>query len=160
MANLQARGTTPDAWQQAIAAFHETSSACVLSVTGGGASAIARLLEVPGASHTILEAIVPYAPAALDSWLARPPEQYCSRETALAMSAAAYARAERLSGKPADSARSIESGAEPQRRLLGIGCTASLVSSRPKRGDHRVHLAVHSSDATAWVSVTLAKGAR
>ncbi len=42
----------------------------------------------------------------------------------------------------------------------GIGATASLVSTRPKRGPHRVHVAWQSADRTVVVSCELQKGAR
>ena len=44
--------------------------------------------------------------------------------------------------------------------LLGIGCTASLASDRPKKGEHRFHIAVQSYNATSVVSLVLKKGAR
>ncbi|MFM8289563.1 MAG: hypothetical protein ACKOGA_22975, partial [Planctomycetaceae bacterium] len=43
---------------------------------------------------------------------------------------------------------------------VGVGCTAALVSDRPKRGEHRCHVAVHSAFGTRLVSLTLSKGAR
>ena len=47
---------------------------------------------------------------------------------------------------------------EPRRTLRGIGVTASLVSNRPKRGPHRVHVAWQSIDATVAISCELEKG--
>ena len=44
--------------------------------------------------------------------------------------------------------------------LVGVGCTASLVSDRPKRGAHRVHVAWQSKSATVTYSVELVKGRR
>jgi len=46
------------------------------------------------------------------------------------------------------------------RHLIGLGCTASLASDRPKRGDHRVHVAYQTRDTTAEFSLILAKGRR
>lgn len=45
-------------------------------------------------------------------------------------------------------------------RFVGVGCTASLVSASPKRGDHRAHVAAYSGDRTVACSLTLAKGRR
>src|SRR5712671_4534986 len=113
----------------------------VIAVTGGGSGAISSLLEVPGASASVLEAIVPYAATALAAWLGRTPDHYCSERTARAMAMASFQRAQELSS------------ADPH-TLLGIGATASLASNRPKRGPHRIHVAWQSADTTAVTSCT------
>jgi nicotinamide mononucleotide (NMN) deamidase PncC len=132
--------------QQLVREIHATPVRLVIAVTGGGSGAIGQLLQVPGASRTVLEAIVPYSPAALGEWLAGPPEQACSSETARAMAMAAFLRACRLDDSAAARA--------------GVACTASLASDRPKRGPHRVHLAVQSAAVTEERSLQLVKGAR
>jgi len=150
------RPLTPDDdddWTGTIRAIHDSSVRMVLSVTGGGAGAISRLLEVPGGSRTVLEGRVPYAASALAEWLGRPPEQACSRATALGMAAVAERRVRQLDGEAV-----VAAGARPL--WLGVAATSALVSDRPKKGDHRSHLAVHSSRATHAVSVTLSKGLR
>jgi nicotinic acid mononucleotide adenylyltransferase len=48
----------------------------------------------------------------------------------------------------------------PGERVVGLGCTASLATDRPKRGDHRFHIATRSADKLASYSLTLKKGAR
>ena len=65
-----------------IRSIHASSLRYVMAVTGGGAGAIGRLLEVPGGSRTLIEARVPYAAAALSDLLHAPPESYCSSATA------------------------------------------------------------------------------
>jgi hypothetical protein len=128
-----------------IAALHQAPFRCALAVTGGGAAAVGWLLSVPGGSRTVLEAVVPYAESALCDYLGRRPESFCSSATACLLAARAHGRARRLApGEPA----------------VGLGCTASLASDRPKRGEHRFHLAVHDGVRTATHSLTLAKGAR
>src|SRR5438445_478539 len=112
-----------------IESLHRAPGRCVLALTGGGAGAAAMLLEVPGASRTILEVIVSYDDQALADFLGRRPEQACSPEAAREMAERAYSRARCLS---------------PLGLVVGIGCTASLVTDRPKRGDHRLHVAVHA----------------
>jgi len=121
----------------------------VIVVTGGGASAISKLLSVPGGSRTLLEAVVPYSETALTDWLGKAPEHFCVEETALAMAAVAFERAAVL-GQPGGACDS----------LMGIACTASLVSDRPKRGDHRCHVATQSGSETRAWTLVLAKGAR
>jgi hypothetical protein len=48
--------------------------------------------------------------------------------------------------------------AEPE--VVGISCTAALVSDRPKKGEHRCFIAVQGADFTASLSLVLEKGAR
>lgn len=126
--------------------IHDTPQKIVLYITGGGSGAVSELLRVPGASRTLLEAVVPYTARALDDLLGGPPEHYCSPATARSMAVAAYHRA--LALREAD---------EP---VAGIGCTASLASDRPKRGDHRCHVAVQDRASTTTYSFTLTKDAR
>jgi nicotinamide mononucleotide (NMN) deamidase PncC len=133
--------------QQLVERIHASATPLVLAVTGGGSGAIAAMLEVPGASATVLEAVVPYSAAALTQWLGGPPDHYCSERTARAMAMAAFERARALSD------------AGPH-TLRGIGATSSLVSNRPKRGPHRVHVAWQSASTTATVSCEFDKGAR
>jgi hypothetical protein len=111
----------------------------VIAVTGGGSGAISVLLQTPGASRTILEAVVPYSFAALVDWIGAKPEQACSAATARAMAMAAFMRARELAPDAA------------QETWLGVGATASLATDRPKRGERRGHLAYHRYDVT-WES--------
>jgi nicotinamide mononucleotide (NMN) deamidase PncC len=127
--------TTPNI----IERIHASGRPFVIAVTGGGSGAISSLLEVPGASASVLEAIVPYAATALADWLGGTPDHYCSERTARAMAMAAFERARELSD------------ADPN-TLRGVGATASLASNRPKRGPHRVHVAWQSADTTAVIS--------
>jgi hypothetical protein len=51
------------------------------------------------------------------------------------------------------------SNVEPH-RLRGIGAAASLITTRPKHGPHRVHVAWQSAEMTVAYSCELAKGQR
>jgi hypothetical protein len=139
--------TRPSVLAQQI---HARPGLGVLSVTGGGSPAISDLLGEPGASRTVLEAVVPYAAAALVDWLGGLPDHFCSAATARAMAMAAYRRAQRLA--------TGDTAADGP--LFGLGCTASLASDRPKRGPHRVHAALQTAAATVTHSLELEKGAR
>lgn len=130
-----------------IERVHAAGRGCVVSLTGGGSRAIADLLSVPGASATVLEAIVPYAATALAQWLGGKFDHACSEPTARAMAMAGFARARKLSV------------ADPH-TLCGIGATASLASTRPKRGPHRLHVAWQTAEATVSYSCELVKGKR
>jgi hypothetical protein len=84
----------------------------------------------------MLEAVVPYSFAALVDWIGGKPDQACSEATARAMAMAAFMRARELT---------VDADVE---KLMGVGCTASLATDRPKRGERRVHLAVQHFDRT------------
>ncbi len=84
--------------------------------------------------------------AALAMYLGFAPAQASSAATAIAMARAARTRAARLA--PA--------GTEP----AGLGATAALVSDRPRRGEHRFHIACATGAGVAHCSAVLAKGRR
>ena len=63
---------------------HAAGTRIVIAVTGGGSRAISALLGVPGASRSILAAVVPYAAEALIDWLGGRPDEFCSERTARA----------------------------------------------------------------------------
>jgi nicotinamide mononucleotide (NMN) deamidase PncC len=133
--------------RQLIERVHASGKHLLLAITGGGSRAIASLLEVPGASASVVGAIVPYAPAALECWLGGAVDQHCSERTSRAMAMTAFERARQFCH------------ADP-RTLRGIGATASLATTRPKQGAHRIHVAWQSAEATVSCSCELAKGQR
>lgn len=118
----------------------------MIAITGGGSQAIGKLLSVPGGSGSLLEAVVPYSVEALTEFLASEPDQACSESTGRAMAMAAWMRARRLG--------------TDSRSLVGVGCTASLVSDIPKRGEHRIHTGVQTAEKTTSYSLVLLKGER
>jgi hypothetical protein len=127
--------------------LHGSPHSGVIAVTGGGALLLADLLTVAGASATVLEARVPYAATALAQFIGAVPEQACSVATACDIAMAAFQRAHALATD------------EPQ-YLFGLGCTASLATSSPKRGEHRAHIALQTLAETRTWSVTFTKDAR
>lgn len=133
------------ALQRIVEGIHASGRRCVLAITGGGSGAIADLLRVPGGSRVLLEAIVPYEHDTLVDFLGHEPAQACSPETAIAMARRALARARARAG---------------QSRPVGVGATASLVSDRPKQGDHRCHVAFADGERVEVVSVVMEKRLR
>lgn len=137
----------PDAaWQKLIAQLHASGRKAGLAITGGGSGAIGELLRVPGGSRLLLEAQVPYDTQALEAFLGFAPAQASSAETAIAMARSARIRAARLAPTGSD--------------VVGLGATAALVSDRPRRGEHRFHIATLSSQGIAHATGVLAKGRR
>ena len=70
-----------DPTRHLIQAIHDSPPRAVLAAAGAGSRALADLLGVPGASRTLLEALIPYAADSFDEFLGLRPEQYVSEET-------------------------------------------------------------------------------
>ena len=109
--------------------LHATHWQGVLYLTGGGSLLLSDLLSIPGASNTVLEATVPYASQALSELLGSAPDQAASAQTGRALSTRAYQRA-------------LDLGAT---QAFGIGLSASLSSSSPKKGQTRAHWAIQTA---------------
>lgn len=116
-----------------------------LVATGGGTAAIPGLVALPGASRVVVEALVPYARPAVDALLGGAQESYCSTRAARRLAMAAWERARAAAGPEA---------------AVGIACTASLATLDPKRGEHRVFVAVQTLGETSMAALLLAKDAR
>ncbi|KAG7016735.1 hypothetical protein SDJN02_21845 [Cucurbita argyrosperma subsp. argyrosperma] len=130
----------------AVDAIHLSPTQAVLYLSGGASQAIGWLLSVPGASGTVLEAVVPYSRPSMIQLLGKVPSQCCSRKTAEEMALLAYNRALKLS--------------RPGYPVLGVGFTGSLATTHPKFGDHRMHMSTRLANRR-WVStITLSKGLR
>jgi hypothetical protein len=137
----------PDAaWQQLISTLHGSGRKAALAITGGGSGAVGELLRVPGGSRLLIEAQVPYDEMALAAFLGFAPAQACNSATAIAMARTARARAAKL----------VPAGTD----LVGLGATAALVSDRPRRGEHRFHIAFANAAGIAHCTCTMAKGRR
>ncbi len=136
-----------DATRNLIQAIHDSPPRAVFAAAGAGSQALADLLGVPGASRTLLEALIPYTADAFDEFLGGAPEQYVSAETGRRMAGRALARARHL--------REME--AWP---LVGLACTATIVTDRPKKGEHRAHVAAWTPARLRIYALRLEKGAR
>jgi Cytidylyltransferase-like len=134
------------AWPQLISALHASGRKAALAITGGGSGAIGELLRIPGGSRLLIEAQVPYDEQALAAYLGFAPAQASSADTAIAMAEAARSRASRLAPAGTD--------------VVGLGATAALVSDRPRRGEHRYHIAFANAAGIAHCTCVLAKGRR
>jgi nicotinamide mononucleotide (NMN) deamidase PncC len=118
--------------------LHASPWSGVFYITGGGSLLLSELLTTAGASATVLDAQVPYALGALAGILGRAPEQACSDVTARAMAMTAFQRARRLgAGQP-----------------FGLACTASLATTREKRGAQRAHVALQTEEMTYSAHLT------
>lgn len=136
-----------------VSALESAGARVVLVAAGGGSEAISHLVTCPGASGVILEAAMASARPAVDGWLGGPPESYCASGTARLLAMAAFQRACALARHdmpPPDAAAAA----------CGVGVTAGLRTRRPKRGEHRIFVAVQRLAATRVAGLVLEKGAR
>ena len=130
-----------------IALLHASPWYGSFALTGGGVGLAAQLLAVPGASGTVADVRVPYAAAALRHLLGSTPEQASNLSTAQAMAMAMLRN-------------TLQLGCPDAATAFGFALTASLATQSPKRGQHRVHLAIHTLAALHSVSLIMNKGAR
>ncbi len=132
--------------QEIVTRIHDSPHQAVVALAGAGSRALAWLLGRPGASRTVLEALVPYGPKSMIDFLGFDPEQAVSGKTARSMAKAAYQRAQCLG--------------QPDAQLVGLACTAALVTDRTRRGQNRCHVAAW--DDAGWISydLVLEKGRR
>lgn len=131
---------------QLVQSIHDSPGRVMIVSAGAGIQAITWLLGVAGASRTLLEALVPYDESSFDSFLERKPKQYVAIETAGYMAGQAVSRA-----------RQLWRGSEP---IVGLACTATIVTDRPKLGEHRAHIVAWSQEKISLYSLHLCKGAR
>ncbi len=129
-----------------VEAIHANPTKVALVVSGAGGRVLSWLLGVSGASRTLLEAVVPYSTQAMIAYLGWQPEQVVSRQMAVSLAAAAYARA-----------RCFHQGSDP---LIGLSATATITTDRPKRGEHRCHVGVWDGREIRTYSLTFEKGLR
>ena len=132
--------------QGIVSKIHDSPHQAVLAVAGAGSQAVAWLLGRPGASRTVLEAIVPYGPKSMLDFLGFEPAQSVSRDTARSMAKAAYQRAQRLGAA--------------ETPLVGLACTAAIATDRVRRGQHRCHVAVWDDAGWTAYDLHLEKGRR
>ena len=129
-----------------VRAIHDAPVAAVLELAGAGTQALAWLHAVGGSSATVLEAHDRYHADALAAALGAAPARATDPAVAAALAAAAFERARGLSGGG--------------RAVVGLGCTAALVTARQRRGEHVCHVATHDGLASRRLAVRLTKGAR
>ncbi|WP_420640973.1 hypothetical protein [Candidatus Leptofilum sp.] len=131
---------------QLVQFIHNAPERIVLVAAGAGTEALSNLLGVPGATRTLLEALVPYSKAAFDEFLGRPPAKYVTERTARLLAGRAFTRA-----------RWLDAATHP---VVGLACTATIITDRPKRGEHRAFFATWQPDRLVEYGIHLDKGLR
>lgn len=131
--------------------IHDTPQLMVMNFAGAGSQALAWLHSVGGSSRTVLEVVDRYSAPSLMEATGFPPEQFTSLRVAKAMAEHAYGRAHHIVEQLPD---------KRSRPVFGVGLTATIATDRPKRGDHRMSLAVRDAFGMLSHEVVLAKGER
>ena len=129
-----------------IQKIHSSPFRFVLVSSGGGTNAISEILQVPGASKSVLEAYVPYAKESLEYYLLKQPDHYCSLGTTLSMAAKAYS-----------AAKKIDPNTNPK-NLLGVAVTASLATNYSKKGEHKFFIVIQTYKYSSSFSYSFVKG--
>jgi hypothetical protein len=132
--------------KELVQTIHDAPERIVLVAAGAGTEALSNLLGVAGATRTLLEALVPYSQAAFDEFLGRPPAKYVTERTARLLAGRAFTRA-----------RWLDADTHP---VVGLACTATIVTDRPKRGEHRAYVAIWQPDRLVEYGIHLQKGHR
>ena len=130
-----------------IERIHASPRKAVITVTGGGSSALAWLLSVPGASKYRDGGGSPLLSGRLllSCWAGSPPKP-SARRPPEAWRQVAYRRA-----------LSLRQDSTP---VAGVACTAAIATDRPRRGGHRCHVAAWTADGVTTYGLRLRKGLR
>ena len=134
-----------EAWAwEAVEEILTAGKPLAMAVTGGGSRGVAWLLNHPGASRVVVEAQVPYLPAAVADYLGRPGPHRVREETARSLAAGARDRARRLSR---------DDGA------VGVGATAALATDRLRKGRDRAYVCTRGPRTYSFASLLFDSGA-
>ena len=131
-----------------VKSIHDSPFKLTYVSSGGGTNAISSLLEVPGASNTILESYIPYSKESMNTFLNKEPDHYCALETCLSMAANAYKKSKEIDN------------ISKSKYLLGVAITANLTTTYEKRGEHKFFIVVQAYDYTKYLECFLDKGKR
>lgn len=129
-----------------IAQLHQAPHMLSYNFSGAGIQALAWLHEVAGSSRTVLEAVDRYSRLSLIEAVGQEPEGFVSQEVVVAMAQAALKRSRQLLENP--------------HPIMGLACTATIATDRPKRGDHQAYVCLADELGLSSYYLKLDKGAR
>ena len=132
--------------ESTISRIHSSNVKAVLCVSGVGTKAIAWLLEIPGASNTILEGIIPYSQSSLINFIGSIPSNAVSEQTSQEMARASYKRAIKLRAENSE--------------VIGIGCTGAISTNRERKGANHAYISICSQNSISSTHIELKKGLR
>lgn len=127
--------------------LHESPYRIVLAITGGGSEVVGELLRHGNGSATVLDAVIPYSKNAMDRFLGKKPDKYCSEKTARSMAMVAYQRALELS-------KDSDGLVDPN--VIGIGATCTLKATNEREGrKHLIYVAIQTFRKTGITTLEL-----
>ena len=132
--------------KETILGFNNSDKKLMLIISGAGIQAAKWLLDVPGASKTVLEIRVPYSDKSMNSLLGYTPEHFVSEATVLDMAKKAYEKSITLRTR--------------NEKVFGIACTAAITTDRTRRGNNHAYICLWSPNSRNIEHLTLEKGKR
>ena len=132
--------------EYSITRIHNSKTKLVMSVSGVGSQSINWLLNVPGASKTLIEATIPYSNESLNRYIGEVPRQYVSKTTALSMAKAAYIQGVEYGNHEID--------------IIGVSCTGAISTNRKRRGHNQAFIGLWGPRLKYVAHLILEKGER
>lgn len=129
---------------QFVTKLHATASKqLILYTTGAGSKAIMWLMNVAGASKSVLDLHMPYDQEATQMLLQNSfvIDKFVASETVQQLARAAYLKA--LHVKRA--ANPTSTLAQVYDTVYGVACSASIVTSQVKKGHHQAYLGIYDA---------------
>lgn len=133
-----------DIWER-VETVLQSEVQLALATTGGGSELASWLLNHPGASRAVVEVQVPYRAEALAAYLGFAGPHRVTEQTAREMAGRAFGRVVAFAG--------------PRESIIGVGCTAALATSRERRGEDRVCIALRLAGEYRLYTLRFEKGA-
>lgn len=116
-------------WRELFQQLVELPLQIAIVISGGGSGSLPKCFRRAGASANFLEAVIPYSIPAMDEYLGEPAcGPSASGPVAQQLARVAYGRAARLS---------------ESEQKAGLSLVAALPTNPPRRGNDRIHIAVH-----------------
>jgi hypothetical protein len=112
--------------------------------TGAGSGFQDKLWNVPGCSTVLVGAGFPYDSKLTSKIIGYTPDKFVSAETSVELAMAAYMEAFDPEAKDYNT--------------VGIGLSASVISSRVSKGDHKIFVTAINNNASITLSYTLRQG--
>ena len=124
--------------------IHSSDVKIVMSLAGSGTKALSWLLDIEGASNTLLNAIVPYSLRGMQQFLGEEVEQTVCADTSISMCKMAYMNAINLRDQLHD--------------VIGVSCTAALSTNRKRRGANQGFIGLYGNKFLKVYHIQIIKG--
>ena len=131
--------------QTVVKQINDSPFKAFFAIAGGGQSFIGDFTKIPGASNTMIGALVPYHQSVFTDFVGYTPAQFVANETARRLALASYKVC-------------LKAGVE-MNYAIGVGATSAIVKDNERAGrEHKFFVATHSDAATRIFSLILKQG--